>query len=221
MWMRSRRRSPGAKRSCGGTIPSRGMVSPADFIPIAEESGLIVPIGAWVIEEACRQAAGWPDGQRISLNISPVQFRDRDLPDCDPDGLAERPASRPNRLEVEVTETVLVVDAEAALDLLTRIRALGVRIALDDFGTGYSSLSYLWRFPFDKIKIDRSFVWEIDSRRRQPDHRSSDPRHRPRAQHDHHGRGGRNRATGRAPEADGLSGAPRIPVQPAASRRRP
>ncbi len=144
--------------------PLRGMVSPADFIPIAEESGLIVPIGAWVIEEACRQAAGWPGGQRISLNISPIQFRDRDLPDCILAAL-QKTGLAPNRLEVEVTETVLVVDAEAALDILTRIRALGVRIALDDFGTGYSSLNYLWRFPFDKIKIDRSFVWEIDSRR--------------------------------------------------------
>ena len=144
--------------------PARGMVSPADFIPLAEESGLIVPIGAWVIEEACRQAAHWPGGQRISLNISPVQFRDRDLPDSIRAAL-QKTGLAPHRLEVEVTETVLVVDAEAALDILTRIRALGVRIALDDFGTGYSSLNYLWRFPFDKIKIDRSFVWEIDSRR--------------------------------------------------------
>ncbi len=144
--------------------PSRGMVSPADFIPLAEESGLIVPIGAWVIEEACREAAGWPEGQRVSINISPVQFRDRDLPDCILTAL-QKIGLAPNRLEVEVTETVLVADAEAALDILTRIRALGVRIALDDFGTGYSSLNYLWRFPFDKIKIDRSFVWEIDSRR--------------------------------------------------------
>ncbi len=144
--------------------PVRGMVSPADFIPLAEESGLIVPIGAWVIEEACRQAAGWPGERRISVNISPVQFRDRDLPDLILTAL-QKTGLAPNRLEVEVTETVLVVDAEAALDILTRIRRLGVRIALDDFGTGYSSLNYLWRFPFDKIKIDRSFVWEIDSRR--------------------------------------------------------
>ncbi len=142
--------------------PSRGMISPADFIPVAEESGLIVPIGAWVIEEACRQAAGWPGEQRISLNVSPVQFRD--LPDCILAAL-QKTGLAPHRLEVEVTETVLVVDAEAALDILTRIRAFGVRIALDDFGTGYSSLNYLWRFPFDKIKIDRSFVWNIDSRR--------------------------------------------------------
>ena len=144
--------------------PLRGMVSPADFIPLAEESGLIVPIGAWVIEEACRQAAHWAGGQRISLNISPIQFRDRDLPDSILAAL-QKTGLAPSRLEVEVTETVLVFDAEAALDILTRIRALGVRIALDDFGTGYSSLNYLWRFPLDKIKIDRSFVWEIDSRR--------------------------------------------------------
>lgn len=157
----------GAVTGCEALIrwqhPTRGLVPPADFIPLAEESGLIVPIGAWVIEEACRQAATWQGGQRVSLNISPVQFKDRDLPERILAALTLSGLS-PSRLELEVTETILIDDADAALDSLRRIRALGVRVALDDFGTGYSSLSYLRRFPFDKIKIDRSFVSDLDSR---------------------------------------------------------
>jgi diguanylate cyclase (GGDEF)-like protein len=143
--------------------PQRGLISPADFIPLAEETGLIVPIGSWVIEEACREAAGWGGNQRVSVNVSPVQFRDRELPLRIAEAL-ERTGLEPSRLEVEVTETVLVKDAEAARVILEDIRALGVRIALDDFGTGYSSLSYLRSFPFDKIKIDRSFVDKLDQR---------------------------------------------------------
>jgi diguanylate cyclase (GGDEF)-like protein len=144
--------------------PVRGLVSPAEFIPLAEESGLILSIGAWVIREACREAARWPDGQRVSLNISPVQFRDRDLASCIAAALWES-GLPPERLEIEVTETVLVIDADAALAILGAIRSLGVRVALDDFGTGYSSLSYLRYFPFDKIKIDQSFVRDLDTRR--------------------------------------------------------
>ncbi|WP_244488038.1 bifunctional diguanylate cyclase/phosphodiesterase [Aureimonas sp. Leaf454] len=144
--------------------PDRGMIAPAEFIPLAEESGLIVDIGAWVIEEACREAATWPDGQRISVNVSPLQFRDRELPKTILAALASSGLS-PSRLEVEVTETVLVADASGALDILRQVRALGVRIALDDFGTGYSSLSYLRTFPFDKIKIDKSFVDDLAERR--------------------------------------------------------
>ena len=143
--------------------PIRGLVSPVEFIPLAEETGLIVPIGAWVIGEACREAASWPGARRVSLNISPVQFRDRDLPERILTELL-RSGLPPGQLEVEVTETVLVDDSEAALDILRRIRALGVRVALDDFGTGYSSLSYLRLFRFDKIKIDRSFVRDLDQR---------------------------------------------------------
>ncbi|MEX6508780.1 putative bifunctional diguanylate cyclase/phosphodiesterase [Jiella sp. M17.18] len=143
--------------------PERGMIPPVDFIPLAEESGLIVPIGLWVIGEACREAATWPAGQRVSVNISPVQFRDRELPDRIIEALhaAGLPA---NRLEIEVTETALVDDVNAAVDILRRIRAIGVHVALDDFGTGYSSLSYLRLFPFDKIKIDRSFVSDLNKR---------------------------------------------------------
>ena len=144
--------------------PERGMVSPAEFIPLAEESGLILPIGAWIIEAACREATRWPSHLCVSVNISPVQFRNRDLPETILKALITTRLA-PSRLEVEVTETVLIEDANAALDILRRIRALGVRVALDDFGTGYSSLSYLRRFPFDKLKIDRSFVQQLDTRR--------------------------------------------------------
>jgi diguanylate cyclase (GGDEF)-like protein len=144
--------------------PERGMISPAEFIPVAEQSGLIIPIGVWVLEEACRAAAQWPAEQRVSVNISPVQFRNRELPRTILTALT-RAGLSPSRLEIEVTETVLIDDVETALDTLRQIRALGVRVALDDFGTGYSSLSYLRSFPFDKVKIDRSFVQELPTRR--------------------------------------------------------
>lgn len=122
------------------------MISPAEFIPLAEESGLIVPIGMWVIQQACREAASWPSTHRISVNVSPVQFRSRDLPQVILAALTSSGLA-PARLEVEVTEAVLIDDADTALDILRQIRSLGVRVALDDFGTGYSSLSYLRRFP--------------------------------------------------------------------------
>jgi diguanylate cyclase (GGDEF)-like protein/PAS domain S-box-containing protein len=144
--------------------PKRGLIPPLEFIPLAEESGLIIEIGAWVIHEACREAASWPGTQRVSVNVSPLQFRGRDLPKTVLSALA-RSGLPPWRLEVEITETVLVSDAEGALDILRQVRALGVQIALDDFGTGYSSLSYLRSFPFDKIKIDKSFVTDLVLRR--------------------------------------------------------
>ncbi|WP_245501220.1 putative bifunctional diguanylate cyclase/phosphodiesterase [Lichenibacterium minor] len=157
----------GAVTGCEALIrwrhPVRGLVSPADFVPLAEEQGLIGPIGAWVIERACAEAARWEAGQRVSVNVSPLQFRDRSLPGTILEALT-RSGLAPWRLEVEVTETVLIDDADAALDILRQIRAMGVRVALDDFGTGYSSLSYLRRFPFNKIKIDRSFVQDLTSR---------------------------------------------------------
>jgi predicted signal transduction protein with EAL and GGDEF domain len=140
--------------------PKRGMIPPAEFIPVAEESGLISELGEWVITTACAEAASWPDHIRIAVNISPVQFRSRTLALKVAAALAASglPASR---LELEITETVLIRDDAAALAALHQLRGLGVRIALDDFGTGYSSLSYLQRFPFDKIKIDRCFVSDI------------------------------------------------------------
>ena len=135
----------------------RGMVSPGAFIPLAEEIGLIVPLGEWVLRTACSVAARWPDHTKICVNLSPVQFRSRGLVEVVIGALATS-GLRPGRLELEITETVLLADTEATLAVLHQLRRLGVRIAMDDFGTGYSSLSYLQTFPFDRIKIDRAFV---------------------------------------------------------------
>jgi EAL domain-containing protein (putative c-di-GMP-specific phosphodiesterase class I) len=140
--------------------PERGMISPAEFIPIAEDTGLINQLGEWVLTTACAEAATWPDDINLAVNVSPVQFRSGTLALKIVAALAASglPASR---LELEITEAVLIRDDEAALAILHQLRRIGVRIALDDFGTGYSSLSYLQRFPFDKIKIDRCFVNDI------------------------------------------------------------
>jgi predicted signal transduction protein with EAL and GGDEF domain len=140
--------------------PVRGMVSPADFVPVAEDTGLIVELGEWVLRTACVEAATWPGHIRLAVNVSPVQLKCPTLALKIAGALAASglPASR---LELEITEAVLIRDDETALAILHQLRALGIRIALDDFGTGYSSLSYLKRFPFDKIKIDRCFVTDI------------------------------------------------------------
>ncbi|MGH6779191.1 MAG: bifunctional diguanylate cyclase/phosphodiesterase [Bradyrhizobium sp.] len=140
--------------------PERGMISPAEFIPIAEDTGLINQLGEQVLATACADAASWPDNIRLAVNVSPVQFKSGTLALRIMAALASSglPA---DRLELEITEAVLIRDDEAALAILHQLRAIGVRIALDDFGTGYSSLSYLQRFPFDKIKIDRCFVDDI------------------------------------------------------------
>jgi diguanylate cyclase (GGDEF)-like protein/PAS domain S-box-containing protein len=140
--------------------PERGMISPAEFIPVAEDTGLIVELGEWVLRTACAEAASWPDHVRLAVNVSPVQLKCPTLGLKITSALAASglPASQ---LELEITEAVLIRDDEAALAILHQLRAIGVRIALDDFGTGYSSLSYLKRFPFDKIKIDRSFISDI------------------------------------------------------------
>jgi diguanylate cyclase len=137
--------------------PERGLVSPAEFIPIAEEAGLIADLGTWVLRTACREAARWPDHIAVAVNLSPVQFRDPRLVDIVFAALAESGLPR-RRLELEVTEGVLLRDEDRTLATLTRIRNAGIGLALDDFGTGYSSLSYLRRYPFSKIKVDRSFV---------------------------------------------------------------
>jgi EAL domain-containing protein (putative c-di-GMP-specific phosphodiesterase class I) len=142
--------------------PQRGMVSPATFIPVAEESGLIMQIGEWVLREACREAAGWSHPLQIAVNLSPIQFRHGDLPGLVHSVLLETGLA-PRRLELEITEGVLVEDFDRGLSILRRLKALGVRIAMDDFGTGYSSLSYLQSFPFDKIKIDQSFISNVKS----------------------------------------------------------
>jgi diguanylate cyclase (GGDEF)-like protein len=138
----------------------RGMISPAEFIPVAEETGLIDELGEWVLTTACAEAATWPDDIKIAVNVSPVQFKSGTLALKIVAALAAS-GLQASRLELEITEAVLIRDDEAALANLHQLRAIGVRIALDDFGTGYSSLSYLQRFPFDKIKIDRCFVNDI------------------------------------------------------------
>src|ERR1700676_4888192 len=140
--------------------PEKGMVAPAAFIPLAEEIGFIVPIGEWVIRQACATAAQWPGDLHVAVNISAVQFRSPGLMQVIVGALAAS-GLHPTRLEIEITETVLLQNKETTLALLHQLRALGIRMAMDDFGTGYSSLTYLQCFPFDKIKIDRSFVKDI------------------------------------------------------------
>jgi diguanylate cyclase (GGDEF)-like protein/PAS domain S-box-containing protein len=140
--------------------PLRGFVSPADFIPLAEESGLIVEMGQWILREACREAASWPVPLQIAVNLSPAQFMHGDVVSLVHSILLETGLS-PDRLELEITEGVLIEDFDRGLALLRRLKALGVRISMDDFGSGYSSLSYLQAFPFDKIKIDRAFVMNL------------------------------------------------------------
>jgi diguanylate cyclase (GGDEF)-like protein/PAS domain S-box-containing protein len=142
--------------------PTRGFVPPDQFIPLAEENGLIIQIGEWVLREACREAASWPRPLQVAVNLSPVQFQAGDLERSIHQILLETGLS-PTRLEVEITEGVLIGDFTRALNLLRRLKALGIRIAMDDFGTGYSSLSYLQSFPFDKIKIDRSFISNLEA----------------------------------------------------------
>jgi diguanylate cyclase (GGDEF)-like protein len=143
--------------------PQRGLVSPAQFIPLAEEIGIIAPIGAWVLRQACTDAAGWPGELTVAVNLSPVQFKSKTL---SLDVVAALGASGlpARRLELEITEAVMLQDTETTLATLNELKALGARISMDDFGTGYSSLSYLRKFPFDKIKIDQSFIRDLASR---------------------------------------------------------
>jgi diguanylate cyclase (GGDEF)-like protein/PAS domain S-box-containing protein len=141
--------------------PERGMVSPAEFIPLAEDTGLINELGDWVLQTACAEAATWPHHIRLAVNVSPIQLKNQTLALRIAGALAASGLT-PSRLEIEITEAVLIHDDETALAILHQLRAIGVRIALDDFGTGFSSLSYLKRFPFDKIKIDRCFVSDIE-----------------------------------------------------------
>ncbi|MGH6813585.1 MAG: EAL domain-containing protein, partial [Methylocella sp.] len=140
--------------------PLRGMVAPAQFIPLAEETGLIVPIGEWVLRQACAEAAAWPDDLKVAVNLSPVQFTKSYLPQLVIEALANSGLAAA-RLELEITESIFLVESKTNLATLRSLRALGVAIAMDDFGTGYSGLSYLRAFPLDKIKIDRSFIAEL------------------------------------------------------------
>jgi diguanylate cyclase (GGDEF)-like protein len=144
--------------------PERGIVGPDSFIPLAEEIGLIVPIGEWVLKRACAEAVTWPGAPKVAVNLSPAQFANRGLVDAVAAALRGSGLD-PARLELEITETVMLEGTEATLATLHQLKALGVSIAMDDFGTGYSSLSYLQRFPFDKVKIDRSFIRNLDQSR--------------------------------------------------------
>jgi EAL domain-containing protein (putative c-di-GMP-specific phosphodiesterase class I) len=141
--------------------PLRGYIAPAEFIPLAEETGLIMPIGEWVLRTACREAASWKTSQRISVNLSAVQLGNPELPKLVHEVLLETglPASR---LELEITETALIQDPIRTTHILRQLKGLGVSIAMDDFGVGYSSLSTLRAFPFDKIKLDKTFMHELE-----------------------------------------------------------
>jgi EAL domain-containing protein (putative c-di-GMP-specific phosphodiesterase class I) len=144
--------------------PEQGLVPPGRFIPVAEESGLIVSIGAWVLREACRQGAHWQRGESnggpavtVAVNLSAVQFRRGNLEQTVAEALADS-GLKPERLELELTESILIAGTDSTLQTLHHLKELGVKLSIDDFGTGYSSLSYLKRFPLDKVKIDQSFV---------------------------------------------------------------
>jgi diguanylate cyclase (GGDEF)-like protein len=142
--------------------PTRGLVSPADFIPIAEETGLIIPLGEWVLKAACAEAVNWPEHIKVAVNLSPAQLNNRNLVNMVKAALDESGMS-PHKLQLEITESVLLQNTFTTLATLHELRKMGVQIALDDFGTGYSSLSYLRSFPFDKIKIDRSFIQDLSN----------------------------------------------------------
>ncbi|WP_258600870.1 putative bifunctional diguanylate cyclase/phosphodiesterase [Mesorhizobium sp. AR10] len=142
--------------------PTRGNIPPIEFIPLAEENGLILPLGEWVLRTACTKAASWEQPYKVAVNLSPVQFAHADLPKLVHEILIET-GLRPNRLELEITESTIIADKNRTLSILRRIKALGVTIAIDDFGTGYSSLETLRAFPFDKIKLDRSFMSEVET----------------------------------------------------------
>ena len=140
--------------------PERGLILPSEFVFIAEEIGLIAAIGEWVVNQACKEAASWPDDLKVAVNLSPSHLVRPNIPSLISGALA---AARlpPHRLEIEVTEAVLLQATEPAVATLRKLREMGVRIALDDFGTGYSSLSYLRTFPFDKLKVDRAFIKDL------------------------------------------------------------
>jgi diguanylate cyclase (GGDEF)-like protein len=143
--------------------PERGMIAPLEFIPVAEETGLIVPLGEWILRQACAEAARWPKHVTIAVNLSPAQFKNRSIVQTVISALASSGLAA-GRLELEITELVLLQESEGAFAILHQLRELGIRIAMDDFGTGYSSLGYLRKFPFDKIKIDQSFIRDLSTK---------------------------------------------------------
>jgi EAL domain-containing protein (putative c-di-GMP-specific phosphodiesterase class I) len=142
--------------------PERGLISPAEFIPVAEETGLIIPLGEWVLRTACEETANWPNDVKVAVNLSPAQLKSRNVVQMVTSAL-EDSGMAGRRLQLEITESVLMQNTFSTLATLHELRKLGVQIAMDDFGTGYSSLSYLRSFPFDKIKIDRSFIEDLSN----------------------------------------------------------
>jgi predicted signal transduction protein with EAL and GGDEF domain len=171
------------------THPERGTIQPADFIALAEEAGLVLELGEWALRRACAQAARWPSPVKVSINLSPLQIK-RDLIEVVLQALAAS-GLPPHRLELEITESVLLQDSQNTLATLHQLRQLGVRIVMDDFGRGYCSLSYLRSFPFDKIKIDRAFITDMDQQR--PDAGAGRGHRRPRKQPRHGDRSGGRR----------------------------
>jgi len=143
--------------------PERGMIAPLEFIPLAEETGLIIPLGEFVLRQACQEAAKWPEHVTVAVNLSPAQFKNRRLAHSVKEALANS-GLLAERLELEITELVLLQENDGAFTVLHQLRELGIKIAMDDFGTGYSSLGYLRSFPFDKIKIDKSFIHDLPGR---------------------------------------------------------
>jgi EAL domain-containing protein (putative c-di-GMP-specific phosphodiesterase class I) len=140
--------------------PVRGLIPPDQFIPLAEETGMIVPLGEWVVRQACDDAASWPADVKVAVNLSPVQFKQAELFDVIQRALQQSGLS-PTRLEIEITESVLLEQAAENQTFIAKLKSAGISLALDDFGTGYSSLSYLTTFPFDKIKVDKSFIRKL------------------------------------------------------------
>ena len=145
--------------------PERGLIEPGEFIPVAEETGLIVEMGEWALRQACKEATTWPEHVKVTVNLSSIEFANGDVYKTVKKALDET-GLKPNRLELEITESVLLRDEAKVPDVLHKLRGLGVKMALDDFGTAYASLSYLRSFPFDKIKIDRSFIRDLDGPQR-------------------------------------------------------
>ena len=198
--------------------PTKGLIAPNTFIPLAEEIGFIVPLGEWVMRQACTTAATWPGDVKVAVNLSPVQFRSPGLVQVVVGALAAS-GLPPDRLELEITETILLQDNESTLNMLYQLRELGVMIAMDDFGTGYSSLSYLQSFPFDRIKIDRSFVKDIGEGVGSHQHCSRSGGHGQGSGHGDDGRGRGDAGAARFGPVRGLHRNAGLPLQQAAACR--
>ncbi|WP_431267810.1 putative bifunctional diguanylate cyclase/phosphodiesterase [Dankookia sp. P2] len=198
--------------------PERGAVSPAEFVPVLEETGLILPVGAWVLRTACREAARWPEPIGVAVNLSPVQFRRGEVLGDVRAALAESGLA-PHRLTLEITEGLLLEHTDAVLDMLRQLHGLGVCIALDDFGSGYSSLAYLWRFRFDTLKIDRAFVREVRRDGKAAAIVEIHHRSRPQPRPPHHRRRGGDGGTACRPVRRRLRRGTGLPARPADAAR--